>query len=91
MMARVKLRDSLISASEGCRHHDTASAGIMVSKIESYLQGSNSGSWRNILCLVADDEDANLHMFDAEGLAEAASAAAPPLTVEKSILTLTGR
>jgi hypothetical protein len=65
---------------------DTASAGIMVRKIESYLSMSNTGSWRNILCLVADDEDANLHMFDAEGLAEAASAAAPPLTVEKIYL-----
>ena len=65
---------------------DTVSAGIMVRKIESYLNPSNSGSWRNILSLVADDEDANLHMFDAEGLAEAASAAAPPLTVEKIYL-----
>jgi len=66
--------------------YDTASAGIMVRKISSYLQGSNQGSWRNILCLVADDEDSNLHMFDAEGLAEAATTAAPPLTVEKIYL-----
>ena len=65
---------------------DTLSASIMVRKIESYLSASNSGSWRNILCLVADDEDANLHMLDAEGLAEAASAVAPPLTVEKIYL-----
>ncbi|HCM59421.1 MAG TPA: hypothetical protein DIS74_03425 [Bacteroidales bacterium] len=65
---------------------DTLSASIMVRKIESYLSASNSGSWRNILCLVADDEDANLHMLDAEGLAEAASAMAPPLTVEKIYL-----
>ncbi len=65
---------------------DTASAGLMVRKIGSYLSMANTGSWRNILCLVADDEDANLHMFDAEGLAEAASAAAPPLTVEKIYL-----
>jgi len=66
--------------------YDTASAGIMVRKISSYMQGSNQGSWRNIICLVADDEDSNLHMFDAEGLAEAASTAAPPLTVEKIYL-----
>jgi hypothetical protein len=65
---------------------DTASAGVMVRKVASYLRGSTQGSWRNILCLVADDEDANLHMFDAEGLADAASAAAPPLTVEKIYL-----
>lgn len=66
--------------------YDTLSAGIMVRKIISYLQGSNQGSWRNTLCLVADDEDSNLHMFDAEGLAEAAATAAPPLTIEKIYL-----
>jgi len=65
---------------------DTASAGIIVRKIASYIRGAHRGSWRNILCLVADDEDSNLHMFDAEGLAEAASTAAPPLTVEKIYL-----
>lgn len=65
---------------------DTTSAGIMVRKISSYLQGANQGSWRNILCLIADDEDSNLHMLDAEGLAEAAISAAPPLTVEKIYL-----
>lgn len=65
---------------------DTTSAGVMVRKISSYLRGSNQGSWRNIMCLVADDEDSNLHMFDAEGLAETASETAPPLTVEKIYL-----
>lgn len=65
---------------------DTTSAGVMVRKISSYLRASNQGSWRNILCLVADDEDSNLHMFDAEGLAETASEAAPQLTIEKIYL-----
>lgn len=65
---------------------DTASAGVMVRKISSYLLGASQGSWRNILCLVADDEDSNLHMFDAEGLADAASTAASPLTVDKIYL-----
>ena len=66
--------------------YDTTSAGIMVRKITSYILDTNRGSWRNILSLVADDEDSNLHMFDAEGLAEAASAAAPPLTIDKIYL-----
>ena len=65
---------------------DTASAGVMVRKISDYIRGSSQGSWRNTLCLVADDEDSNLHMFDAEGLADAASSAAPPLTVDKIYL-----
>lgn len=65
---------------------DTASAGVMLKKIRSYLQSSSMGSWRNVLCLVADDEDGNLHMFDAEGLASAAAVAAPPLATEKIYL-----
>ena len=62
---------------------DTASAGVMLRKIRSYLQSSGMGSWRNVLCLVADDEDSNLHMLDAEGLSAAATTAAPPLTTQK--------
>jgi hypothetical protein len=66
--------------------YDTTTAGIMVRKIASYMSGQNQGSWRNTICLVADDEDSNLHMFDAEGLAEAASASVPALSVEKIYL-----
>ena len=66
--------------------YDTASAGIMVRKISSYLDPSTQGSWRNVLCLIADDEDSNLHMTDAEGLAATASAAAPPLLIDKIYL-----
>ncbi len=65
---------------------DTASAGIMVRKITSYMDNSAMGSWRNVLCMVADDEDANLHMMDAENLTAAAKEAAPPLTAEKIYL-----
>ena len=65
---------------------DTAAAGIMVRKIASYIDNSAMGSWRNVLCMVADDEDANLHMMDAENLTAAAKEAAPPLTAEKIYL-----
>ena len=65
---------------------DTLSAGIMVRKIASYLDPSTQGSWRNVMCLIADDEDSNLHMTDAEGLAATASSAAPPLVIEKIYL-----
>ena len=65
---------------------DTATAGIMVRKIASYMSSSTMGSWRNILCLVADDEDSNLHMNDAEGLASTAATAAPSLLTDKIYL-----
>ncbi len=66
--------------------YDTTTAGIMVRKISTYLDPASRGSWQNIIALVADDEDSNLHMHDAEGLAAAAAGAAPPLTVEKIYL-----
>jgi hypothetical protein len=65
---------------------DTAGAGIVTRKIESYLSTSSLGAWRNVLCMVADDEDGNLHMTDAESLSEEASASAPALTVDKIYL-----
>ena len=65
---------------------DTAAAGVMVRKVASYLDSDALGSWRNILCMVADDEDSNLHMMDAESLSAAATEAAPPLVTEKIYL-----
>ncbi len=65
---------------------DTTGAGIVTRKIASYLSTSSQGSWRNVLCMVADDEDGNLHMTDAESLSAEASASAPALSVEKIYL-----
>lgn len=65
---------------------DTTQAGIVTRKITSYIGTSTFGSWRNLLCMVADDEDGNLHMTDAENLSVAASNAAPPLTIDKIYL-----
>ncbi|MCJ7820544.1 MAG: type IX secretion system sortase PorU, partial [Bacteroidales bacterium] len=65
---------------------DTTGAGIVTRKIGSYLLTPAFGSWKNILCMVADDEDGNLHMTDAESLSAQAYASAPPLTVDKIYL-----
>ncbi len=48
---------------------DTSQAAVIVSKIKRYMDPSNQGDWKNVVCLVADDEDGNTHMSDAEGLA----------------------
>ncbi|HUW93513.1 MAG TPA: type IX secretion system sortase PorU [Bacteroidales bacterium] len=66
--------------------YDTTGAGIVTRKMSSYLSASAMGSWRNNLCMVADDEDGNLHMMDAESLSAEASASAPALSVEKIYL-----
>lgn len=45
-------------------------ANILVQKIIHYSSSENAyGSWRNDICFIADDEDANLHYSDAEQLA----------------------
>jgi hypothetical protein len=62
---------------------DTTEAGIVVSKIERYLNQSNQGDWKNIVCLTSDDEDGNTHMYDAEGLADLINKNAPWVNVEK--------
>lgn len=40
-------------------------AKVLVDKIETYLSNENVGSWKNTICMIADDGNANLHMEDA--------------------------
>lgn len=65
---------------------DTIQAGIMLSKIRSYLDPSNMGEWKNIICLTADDEDGNTHMSDAEGLAGVLNDSVPAYNIDKIYL-----
>ncbi len=62
---------------------DTLSATIMVNKIERYIKDSDPGTWRNLVTMVADDEDGNLHMNDAENLAELIGIVNPSSNVDK--------
>ncbi len=62
---------------------DTLQAAVIVSKIEKYMDPSNQGNWKNVVCLVADDEDGNTHMNDAEGLAGIIAENAPWVNVDK--------
>ncbi len=77
---------------------DTLQAGIVVSKIDSYLRDSDRGDWKNIICLIADDEDGNVHMADAEGLAALIGEKYPSFNIDKiyldayrQVTTLTGQ
>jgi len=65
---------------------DTADARIVIDKIERYLSSSAFGSWRSTLCLVADDEDNNLHMTDAENLSAIVASEAPEIITDKIYL-----
>ena len=65
---------------------DTTQAGILVRKIAGYLSQSNTGNWKNVICLTADDEDGNTHMSDAEGLYNTLKFNSPAFNVEKIYL-----
>jgi hypothetical protein len=65
---------------------DTIQAGIVVSKIKRYLDPVNMGDWKNVICLTADDEDGNIHMSDAEGLAAVIEDSVPAYNIDKIYL-----
>ena len=54
-----------------------------VDKIRRYINTGASGDWPNQIGLLADDEDGNLHMSQAETLAEMINTDHPQYTVEK--------
>lgn len=61
-------------------------AAAMVDKIIAYHQPGRLGPWRNEVSLVADDEDNNLHLQDAETMAKTINATAPAANTEKIYL-----
>ncbi|MBG0859093.1 MAG: type IX secretion system sortase PorU [Bacteroidales bacterium] len=65
---------------------DTIQAGIIISKIAAYLSPSNTGEWKNVICITADDEDGNTHLSDAEGLAAILKDSVPAYNLNKIYL-----
>jgi hypothetical protein len=63
-----------------------AEAAQAVTKIERYYDPASLGPWRNQLCFVADDEDGNLHLQDAELLTATAATRIPNNTIQKIYL-----
>ena len=55
----------------------------VVFKIDTYLSNKKRGTWKNRVCLVADDEDNNIHAVDADKLAEKIRIENPNLGVKK--------
>lgn len=48
----------------------TDQANIVLNKIKQYYSLSSLGDWNNQLCFIGDDEDGNIHMSDANALAD---------------------
>jgi hypothetical protein len=61
-------------------------AKAIVDKILAYHQPQSLGPWRNELTFVADDEDNNLHLQDAETITQSAIATAPVFNTDKIYL-----
>jgi hypothetical protein len=65
---------------------DTLQAGIIISKIARYISPLNRGDWKNVITMVADDEDGNSHISDAEGLSSILRDSVPEFNVNKIYL-----
>ena len=50
------------------------------------MNPSNKGDWKNIICITADDEDGNAHVYDAEGLSAALTDSVPVYNIDKIYL-----
>ena len=62
---------------------DATEAKAVVDKLINYSTATTNGAWRNKIAFVADDEDANQHFHDAEGLSEQIAEKAPFYQIEK--------
>lgn len=56
---------------------NTSEAKAFVDKVIAYHAPASLGAWRNNINFIADDEDGNLHLQDAEALTRTTSATAP--------------
>ncbi|MCG7857555.1 type IX secretion system sortase PorU [Flavihumibacter sediminis] len=65
---------------------DLQSANHYIDKIIAYHDPAVMGEWRNELLLIADDEDNNLHLQDAEDIAGVALATNPGILQQKVYL-----
>jgi Peptidase family C25 len=65
---------------------NTGEAKAIVDKIIAYTAKESFGPWRNQFSFVADDEDFNLHLQDAEIITNTTTTAAPLFNIEKIYL-----
>jgi hypothetical protein len=65
---------------------DLTQAQNVVEKIRYYMRSMENGFWSNRLCFVADDEDNNLHMRDADKLARFVENTYPSFAIDKIYL-----
>jgi len=57
-----------------------------IAKVNRYLNPATFGDWRNQLSFIADDENNNIHMHDADGYTESIKTKYPYFNIEKIYL-----
>ena len=60
-----------------------AQAKIMVDKVISYAENRYAGSWQNEICVMGDDGNQNLHMQDADAVAQQVEQQHPGYVVKR--------
>ncbi len=61
-------------------------AKAVFGKISNYIKQASIGNWRNVVTFIADDEDDNTHMAQAEDLANAVNSQYPAFYTDKIYL-----
>jgi hypothetical protein len=64
----------------------TAEASDAINKIRNYINISSYGNWRNNICFIADDEDYNTHISQADELSKYVKSYYPEFNIEKVYL-----
>ncbi len=55
----------------------------VVNKLISYINNDHTGAWKNTVCMMADDGNANIHMQDAEAVAAVVEENSPSYRIRK--------
>ncbi len=58
-------------------------ANVIINKIKQYYNQSSLGDWNNQICFIGDDEDGNIHMSQANILADYVKVKRPIYNVQK--------
>lgn len=65
---------------------NTSQAEEYINKINNYINPATFGDWRNQLCFIADDENNNIHMQQADGYTESIKTKYQNFNIEKIYL-----
>ena len=60
-------------------------AGIVVDKIDNYINNKEAAIWQNTVCMMGDDGNQNRHMEDADSVAQMVETLHPDILVKRVI------